>query len=235
MAQRTFTILSFIFFTALSLSAQKVMPEAIKVENKDNTTELVLFSGKYFSWTTFSTDKNEFIATKGGQWSRERGNLILNYEFHTQDPTQVNKTVSYKRSSIRKQLFSESKESIITIENKLPSASLANPYLISGRKQNGEIQRMDITRPRKTMKLLTGRYFQWIAFNTETGEFFGTGGGTYTAQEGKYTEYILFFSRDNSRVGATLSFDFELKGEDWHHSGLSSKGDPIYEIWTVRK
>lgn len=235
MTQRIFMTLSFILLISLLLSAQKVMPEAIKLENKDNTTELVLFSGNYFSWTTFSTDKNEFIATKGGQWSRNGRNLMLKYEFHTQDPTQVNKTVTYKGKSIRKQLFSQSKKAKITIENKLPSSALANPYLISGRKQNEEIQRIDTTRPRKTMKLLTGRYFQWIAFNTETGEFFGTGGGTYTAEDGKYTEHILFFSRDNSRVGATLSFDFELKGEDWHHSGLSSKGDPIYEIWTVRK
>lgn len=235
MTQRIFMMLSFIVLISLSLSAQKVMPEAIKLENKNNTTELVLFSGNYFSWTTFSTDKNEFIATKGGRWSRNGRNLMLKYEFHTQDPTQVNKTVTYKGKSIRKQLFIQSKKAKITIENKLPSSALANPYLISGRKQNEEIQRIDTTRPRKTMKLLTGRYFQWIAFNTETGEFFGTGGGTYTAEDGKYTEHILFFSRDNSRVGATLSFDFELKGEDWHHSGLSSKGDPIYEIWTVRK
>jgi hypothetical protein len=63
----------------------------------------------------------------------------------------------------------------------------------------------------------------------------GTGGGTYTFANGKYTEHIEFFSRDSSRVGAALTFDGKLENGDWHHSGLSSKGDPIYEVWSRKK
>lgn len=88
---------------------------------------------------------------------------------------------------------------------------------------------------RKTMKIPSGTCFQWIAFNSETCEFFGTGGGSYTTRNGNYTEQIDFFSRDNSRVGARLEFDYELKDGKWHHSGKSSKEDPIYEIWSTRK
>ncbi len=86
--------------------------------------------------------------------------------------------------------------------------------------------------PRKTLKILSGTRFQWAAINTDTKEFFGTGGGTYTFKDGKYTENIEFFSRDNSRVGASLSFDGKVDGKRWHHSGKSSKGDPIAEVWT---
>jgi hypothetical protein len=71
-----------------------------------------------------------------------------------------------------------------------------------------------------------------VAFNSETREFSGTGGGTYTAQGGKYVETIAFFSRDNSRVGASLGFDYQVIDGEWHHSGLSSTGQPIFEIWT---
>ena len=85
--------------------------------------------------------------------------------------------------------------------------------------------------PRKTLKVLSDGRFQWIAFNTETKEFSGTGGGTYTAENGKYTENIDFFSRDSSRVGASLSFNFETKDGKWLHSGKSSTGKPIYEVW----
>lgn len=46
---------------------------------------------------------------------------------------------------------------------------------------------------------------------------------------------ISNFFKNNARVGATLTFDFDKQGDDWHHSGLSSAGDPIYEIWSVRK
>lgn len=82
---------------------------------------------------------------------------------------------------------------------------------------------------------MSGTRFQWAAINPETKEFFGTGGGTYTFVNGKYTENIEFFSRDNSRVGASLSFKGEVKDGQWHHSGNSSTGNPIYEIWSREK
>ena len=108
---------------------------------------------------------------------------------------------------------------------------MSGNWKITGREQDGKI--VDI-KPgaRKTIKILSGTRFQWIAINSETGEFFGTGGGHYTFVNGKYTENIEFFSRDASRVGASLSFSAELKNGDWHHSGLSSKGDKIYEVWS---
>jgi hypothetical protein len=85
---------------------------------------------------------------------------------------------------------------------------------------------------RRTVKILGGGRFQWIAFNSASKEFSGTGGGTYTAEDGKYIENIEFFSRDSRRVGASLEFDYEVKDGEWHHKGESSKGDPIYEIWS---
>ena len=105
---------------------------------------------------------------------------------------------------------------------------------MSGRKSGDKIQPRNTDQPRKTMKIVSGTRFQWIAYNTETKQFSGTGGGTYVTINGKYTENIEFFSRDDSRVGASLDFDFSLKNGDWHHSGLSSKGAPMYEVWSIR-
>ena len=68
----------------------------------------------------------------------------------------------------------------------------------------------------------------------ETMDFRGTGGGKYAADQGSYTEVIEYFSRDNSRVGAELGFSYERKGNDWHHTGKNSKGEPLYEIWSIR-
>jgi hypothetical protein len=108
---------------------------------------------------------------------------------------------------------------------------LIGNWVITGRKQEGKISR-STPGARRTVKILSDGRFQWVAFNSETKEFSGTGGGTYTAKDGKYVETITFFSRDDSRVGAELGFDFKVIDGEWHHSGLSSKGDPIYEIWT---
>ena len=96
-------------------------------------------------------------------------------------------------------------------------------------------KRRDLNKPRKTMKFLLDGYFQWTAFNTETFKFSGSGGGSYEIEESDYIEKIEFFSRDNSKVGIKLKFNFVQKSDDWYHKGFSSKGSPMHEIWTKRK
>ena len=129
------------------------------------------------------------------------------------------------------------------LDNGAPG-DLNGAWLMSARIRDGKKQGRDISRPRKTMKILSGTRFQWIAYNTETKKFMATGGGTYTTLKGKYKENIEFFSRDNSKVGLNLEFDYEIliKTDDkklvsqknWYHKGFSSKGNPINEIWTQR-
>src|SRR5690606_19688200 len=105
-------------------------------------------------------------------------------------------------------------------------------WVITGRAdKEGNLNQMT-PGDRRTVKILSGGRFQWIAFNSATKQVMGTGGGTYTAENGKYTENISFFSKDNNRVGASLEFEYQLKDGKWHHSGKSSKGDPIHEIWS---
>ena len=106
---------------------------------------------------------------------------------------------------------------------------------MSGIERGGEIRMRDVNRSRKTMKILAGGRFQWIAYDINKKGFYGTGGGIFTSENGNYIENIEFFSRDNSKVGISLEFNFEVKEGDWHHKGFSSKGDPKYEIWTQRK
>jgi hypothetical protein len=120
------------------------------------------------------------------------------------------------------------------IDNGTPG-KLHGAWLMSGRIRDGETKQRDMTSPRKTMKLLSGTRFQWIAYNTETKEFKGTGGGTYVTKNGEYTENIEFFSKDDSRVGASLEFDYSLVEGEWHHKGFSSKGDAMHEIWAERE
>lgn len=120
------------------------------------------------------------------------------------------------------------------IDNGAPG-KLQGAWLMSGRIRDGKTQMRNTDRPRKTMKILSGTRFQWIAYNVATKEFKGTGGGTYTTKDGKYTENIEFFSRDDSKAGKSLQFDYEFVDGAWHHKGFSSKGAPMHEIWSVRK
>lgn len=110
-------------------------------------------------------------------------------------------------------------------------APLAGVWKITGRMEEGKMNQIHQSGTRKTLKMLTGSRFQWFAIDPDGNKFSGTGGGTYVFKDGKYIETIDFFSRDASRVGSSLSFDGHLEEGKWHHSGLSSRGDKIYEVW----
>lgn len=198
---------------------------------------LFVMSNGYFTKTRYRTDNGGFINTKGGKYEAMGDSIRFYYEFDSFDKIKASaiSTYYYKENGDKLSLRSAKKSRTLKRFDQQTSTPLTGTYLFSGRKEKGEITRRNTDQPRKTMKILTGSRFHWIAYNTETGEFFGTGGGSYTAINGKYLENIEFFSKNNARVGATLTFDFDKQGDDWHHSGLSSAGDPIYEIWSVRK
>ncbi len=187
----------------------------------------------YFSDAWYNLEEKVFVGTFGGSWKLEENEVALTFEFNTIDSTQVGKTVS-RDYKIENDVitFLPQNEKWTRIDNGTPGA-LANAWLITGRMRNGKMSSFS-PGVRKTMKILSGTRFQWIAYNTATSEFFGTGGGTYSTQDGKYIENIEFFSRNADRIGASLEFNFKLNEGDWQHSGLSSRGDPINEIWTPR-
>ncbi len=198
-------------------------------------TNVIIFSEGHQVSTWFNTKTGAFVSTNGGKWVLKGDEITETVEFDSKNPDQVGAMVSFRIELSEEKLKIKGDDSIWTRIDDGSSGALAGAWLMSGRKRNGEFRTRDTDRPRKTMKILSGTRFQWIAYNTDTKEFMGSGGGTYTTIDGKYTENIEFFSRDDSRVGASLQFDYEVKDEDWHHSGFSSKGDPLYEIWSIRK
>lgn len=190
--------------------------------------EVLCFQDGYFMHTAFSKDQKKFLYSRGGTFSVSEGKLQTKIEFDTRDKSNVGKSESHPLVIGDNDIRLDGKQWNQIDEGE---GDLAGNWRITGRKQGDNMVSIQ-PGARKTLKLLTGTRFQWAAINTETGEFFGTGGGTYTFRDGKYTEHIEFFSRDSTRVGASLSFDGSVKGKDWSHSGLSSKGDPISEVWS---
>jgi len=227
---KQFSILSFFFFGfLLSANAQDVLTGAWeKINNGNSPREVVIFEDGYFMHTIF-TDK-EFISTRGGTYSFDNNKFSANIEFDTKNSETIGKTES--------EILAVDVDGNATwkgnqwkrVDNGV--GELAGNWRITGRMQEGEMREIGNRGPRKTLKILSGTRFQWAAINPETKQFSGTGGGTYTFENGKYTEKIEFFSRDNSRVGASLSFDGQVSGNKWNHSGKRSTGNPIAEVWT---
>ncbi|MBX2843651.1 MAG: membrane or secreted protein [Flammeovirgaceae bacterium] len=195
-----------------------------------------IFSNGHFAITAYRQDSKEFVGTMGGTYLVEGETVKETIEFSTWNAEEVGNTYSFSMKMKGKTMTLNSNDSKAVFTWKRidkgvnQGATLAGAWRIRERERNGEMSAMK-RGPRKTIKILSATRFQWTAFNNETKQFMGTGGGTYSAKDGIYTETIEFFSRDSSRVGMSLSFDFERKGNDWHHKGKSSKGKPIYEIW----
>jgi hypothetical protein len=200
-------------------------------------TAVKIVQDGYFTVAYYDKEGKQFMGTYGGTYTITNGQLTVQHEFNTFDSTKVGQTFTGKQvvQNGKWQLtgISGSGDETETWEKVQAggSSALAGAWRITGRLDpEGKMSTMQ-PGPRKTLKMLSDNRFQWIAFNSETAEFFGTGGGTYTAKDGKYTENIEFFSRDSNRVGAQLTFDFKREGNNWHHSGLSSTGTPINEVW----
>lgn len=232
-------ILYTLFFCInLHLQAQD-LEGAWKAEMQDEQGKtLVVFSvliDGFVATTWYEKESHAFFRTQGGSYTFKNGTFSQVVEFDSQDSAQVGQTLKF-RIEVKANTIKSLDENVSwqRVDRGKPGA-LAGAWLMSGRIRNGQISNRDTNRPRKTMKILSGTRFQWIAYNTETREFKGTGGGTYTTIDGKYTENIDFFSRDATRVGASLVFNYEIKDGKWHHSGKSSKGADLYEIWSKRK
>lgn len=206
-------------------------------DGKTNT-ETLLIAGNYFSWTSAASDDGAFNFTKGGSWQKYADKVTITYEFNTSDSSSVGSTEIWSVTTSEHNLTLNAGGTVSSwVKSSATSqTALEGAFLFAGRKGNEQtITRRDTNQPRKTLKLLAGGHFQWIAYNIETKQFFGTGGGHYSAVDGKYTETIRFFSRDNKRVGAVLNFDYKVMDGEWHHSGKSSTGEPMYEVWAPRE
>ena len=235
--KKLLTLLTCTFFSFV-INAQSIIGawENFSItENGDNLRSVVIFTDGYQVSTTYDANTGKFIQTNGGTWKLEGDIMTEKVEFNTLDSERVGSEVSFKVKVTDDEIeIVDNASKWKRIDNGSPG-QLQGAWLMSGRVRDGKTQLRDTNRPRKTMKILSGTRFQWIAYNTATKQFMGTGGGTYSTIDGKYTENIEFFSRDDSKAGLSLGFNYKLIDGKWHHSGLSSKGDPIHEIWSIRK
>lgn len=180
----------------------------------------ILLDDSYLIETAYQKTDGKFAFTRGGFYQKTEDSIHIAFEFNS----------NFAQDSLKNIAYSQKEWTKVSKTDQ----ALEGKWLMAGRvKPEGE-QRRDLTRSRKTMKLLLDGYFQWTAFDTASMRFMGSGGGTYTAVDGKYIERLEYFSRDDSKVGKVLPFEFTLKEDDWYHKGLNSKGQPMHEIWHKR-
>ena len=225
---------SILLFSAIALSSfiidapkqQASIAGAWKLQKASEEVVWIFIDG-YSVQTTYDKAGKRFVGTWGGPYSINGGKLEIKTEFNTANSGMIGQT-----ESIAAQLRDGRLTTNLGTWTKLDdgTGALAGNWRISGRMQEGKMVESQ-PGPRKTLKLLSGTRFQWVAINPAEKGFYGTGGGTYTFTNGKYTENIEFFSRDSTRVGASLTFDGKVENDAWTHSGLNSRGEQLHEVW----
>jgi hypothetical protein len=234
-----------VILVAISLGFSTLLPaqdlsgawKLTSQNGKPFTDECVkIYSEGYFMFAVHNPE-GEFIKAGGGNYSVANKQYTEVFDFYTADSTRVRQPVAYSFSLKKDELSIEATvqgarlketwkkvdDSVSPIKGAWRFGARVNDEGVAGARR-GES-------PRQTMKILSGKYFQWAAFNYETKQFMGTGGGAYSLADGKYTETIRFFSRDNSRAGMSLTFDCRLDGADWYHKGNGTTGNPVSEVW----
>lgn len=229
---------SALLFSAVVLSSfiidepkqQASIAGAWKVQ-KGSEEVVWIFTDGYSVQTTYDKAGKRFVGTWGGPYSANNGKLNINTEFNTVNSGSIGQTESIA-FTLKDGRLSTNLGTWTKLDD--GNGALAGNWRISGRMQDGKLVESQ-RGPRKTLKLLSGTRFQWVAINPAEKGFYGTGGGTYTFSNGKYTENIEFFSRDSTRVGASLTFDGKVENDAWTHSGLNSRGEQLHEVWRREK
>lgn len=212
----------------------------VYISDTENLRHELKINDDYMVYTEYRQSPPKFIRTLGGFSRVEEAagkRLTVSLEFNS----------NYEKDSLRMlsvPMEIDGKNLVLDWNTKLTFTPLAIPkevqdlrgeWLFATRGPDEGQERRGEENPRKTLKFLMDGRFQWMAYNTDTFEFFGTGGGSFSSEDGAYVENIEFFSRDDARVGATLQFNYKVKDGDWHHTGKNSKGEPMYEIWALRE
>lgn len=222
---RSIVLFILLFASSVTYAVAQNLSGAYLFKDNDNK-HLILIADGYITHSIYTEDTYE--STQGGTFKIDNNNLTVLCEFDDQAPGNIGKTHNFQIATATNGIYIDG---VLFEKQAVKKQALDGLWRITGRKVNNNIQTIPRA-DRKTIKILVDGYFQWIAINPAEKGFYGTGGGQYTFNDGTYQENILFFSRDNSRIGAALNFNGKVENQTWHHNGKSSKGDPIYEIWT---
>jgi hypothetical protein len=241
MAFKMKTILAFLLSISLFVSEASVsspLNGAWQSKDAAGNTVTMICSENYLMYAVYNVAQQKYVRSGGGtyQFADLGGKNVLSFkrDFNTDDSTVVGLTVANLYTLTNGEL--KLTEGPLAgnwkkIDDSKASKNMVNVWQIRAREGADFKMQTILKGSRKTLKILSGNRFQWAAFNTETRQFFGSGGGTYSVKDGKYTETIEFFSRDNKRTGSSLTFDCVLNGKDWTHAGQSTTGTRVHEIW----
>jgi hypothetical protein len=216
------------------LSFAQVPKGAWKSQEPTGSASTLIVADNYLVIASYSIGNKYFERTEGGPFTMSGDKMTYTPEFNSADTAKIGIPIEFTVTVANDILTLKYEEAMVWMRvDDATNAPMAGAWHITEKADGGqgELVKIHQTGTRKTLKLLSATRFQWFAIDPAVKGFYATGGGTYTVKNGKYTEKIQFFSKDNNRVGSSLTFNNKLENGRWDHSGKSSDGKPIHEIW----
>lgn len=236
--------LTFVFLILGFSAVAQTLNGAWQLFEKDgkavNTNVIKLYSNAYFTYASYEKETGKFIAAGGGRYILDFFNYREHYEIDSTDPERSGKTTNYK-AILDDDVLRITNIKTGTVErwkkfDEADTQNMTTSWRIHEKLDEGDDDwRRIVYGPRKTLKMLTNNRYQVLALNSETGQFVGSSGGTWSLNNNEYTENIEFFSKDESNVGRSLTFKRKYQDDLWHHSGRDTKGKILMERWLKYK
>jgi hypothetical protein len=200
-------------------------------EQKDDEEAVIILTHDYIVVAEFNQINTSFTYGSGGSFSEKKaGQLIVEIDFSSRKKesgligTKGAMIYSISGDKMTVTMNDSTKRVVTRVDD--GSGELAGTWRMSARMNSGKIEAVP-NGPVKMIKVLSAKRFQWVSFNTETNEFIGSGGGTYTFKDGKYKENIEFFAKNSYKIGTSQTFDATIDNNVWTNKGSSSQ-----EEWT---
>ena len=226
--------LLFAFSLVVAYASAQAPKGAWKSQEPTGSTSTLIVADNYMCIASYSVNNKYFERAEGGPFTISGDKMTYTPEFNSADTAKVGVPIEFTVTVKDDILTLRYEEAMVWMKiDQAENSEMAGAWHITERAADGqgELVKIHEEGTRKTLKLLSGTRFQWFAIDPAVKGFYATGGGTYTAKDGKYTERIQFFSKSNNRVGTSLQFNWKLENGRWDHSGKSSDGKPIHEIW----
>lgn len=224
----------YVFITVHIANAQELNGAWEKVDEKlEEQKTIKLFSDAYFTTSTYLESSGEFVSANGGTYTINESDYIENYEVNSQSTAVSGSFINFDFKIENDTLHlkdKNSKNEEVWVKIDEANDEMVSCWRIHEVFRDSKWVKID-DKPRKTLKMLTDNYYQVLALNSQTGEFFGSSGGKWQYEDGKHQEMILFFSKNPKMTGDTLTFKMEVEDGIWKHNGKSSKGEYIQERW----
>ena len=90
----------------------------------------------------------------------------------------------------------------------------------------------DIPAEAQMIKHVTPTHFTWIIVHRADRKPLGMAGGTWTLQDGVYTEKVEYATDEHEHLrGKEFSFSAKLDGGKWLHKSRPDSGLEVDEVW----